>query len=358
MAWRFNRRTWLALGLMATAAVAAPVAAQQAAPKTSELVVVTWGGTLQQQQREAQFAPFAKATGLRVREDTGPQIERSRAEVQSGKPSYDTTATNLAFYLIGTKQNLWAPIDYSKFDKDDLAAMPADVRLSHGVGAYIYAHGMAFSTKAYPAGQKQPNSWADFWDVKTFPGKRTLADCGSATRPVPEAALLADGVPMDKLYPIDIPRAVRKLKELLPHVIWWKNPNQPGQLLASGEVTMAMAPTGRIQTLIDEKAPLKIIWNEGQWTFDIWYVLKGAPNQDNAMSFLAYVMRPDVQAHFAKVSAMAPTNPRANALIDAATARTLPTHPENFKNMYKKDEAWWEDNRDKWTEACLAAVTQ
>ncbi|MBM3573416.1 MAG: ABC transporter substrate-binding protein [Alphaproteobacteria bacterium] len=346
----------VAIGIWGAATTSAQ--AQQAAPKTNELVVVTWGGTLQEQQRDSLFRPFSTASGIRVREDTGPQIERSRAEVRSGKPSFDTTATNLAFYLIGKQQDLWAPVDYQYFDKADLAAMPDDIRLSHGVGAYIYAHGMNFSTKAYPAGRPQPNSWADFWDVRKFPGKRSLADCGSATRPVPEAALLADDVPMDKLYPIDIPRAVRKLKELAPHVIWWKNPNQPGQLLATGEVTMAMAPTGRIQTMIDEGAPMAIVWNQSQWTFDIWYALKGAPNADNAMRFLAFAMQPDQQAKFAKVSALAPSNPRALALIDPATTRKLPTHPDNFRHMYKKDEAWWENNRDKWAEACLSAMTR
>ncbi len=82
-----------------------------------ELVIVTWGGSLGDQMREVLFRPFTAKTSIRVREDTGPQIERSRAEVQSGKPSYDTTATNLAFYLIGQQQNLWAPVDYGSFDK-------------------------------------------------------------------------------------------------------------------------------------------------------------------------------------------------------------------------------------------------
>ncbi|MCO5089780.1 ABC transporter substrate-binding protein [Bosea sp. (in: a-proteobacteria)] len=329
-----------------------------AQPKPNEeLVIVTWGGSLGDQLREVLFRPFTAQTGIRIREDTGPQIERSRAEVQSGKPSYDTTATNLAFFLIGEAQNLWEPIDYTKFDPRDLEALPADVRLPNGIGAYVYAHGMSFSAKAFPEGKPQPNSWADFWDVAKFPGKRTLADCGSATRPVPEAALLADGVPMDKLYPIDIPRAAKKLKELAPHVVWWKNPNQPGQFLATGEVTMAMAPTNRIQALIDQNVPLKIVWNQSQWTFDIWYILRGARNSAAASRFFAFASQPEQQAKFAAVSAMAPTNPRAIDLIKPEVARTLPTSPENFKVMYKKNEAWWEANREKWTEACLAALT-
>ena len=44
----------------------------------------------------------------------------------------------------------------------------------------------------------RPKSWADFWDVKAFPGPRSLRN-----HPVDnlEAALMADGVAPDKLYP-------------------------------------------------------------------------------------------------------------------------------------------------------------
>jgi putative spermidine/putrescine transport system substrate-binding protein len=342
--------------LGAACVVGGGVATPSARAETGELVIVTWGGSLGQQLREALFRPFTAKTGIRVREDTGPQLERARAAVQSGHPDYDLTATNLPFYLIGDAQKLWEPIDYAVFNKTDLDAMPPDTKLPDGIGAYVYAHGMSFSTTAFPPGHAQPKSWADFWDVQRFPGKRSMADCGSATRPVPEAALLADGVPMDKLYPLDMDRAARKLKDLAPHIIWWKDAAQPGQLLATGEVSMAMAPTNRIQTLIDQGAPLQIVWNQSQWTFDVWYVLKGAPNRANAMKFLAFAAEPEQQAKLAKLSTMAPTNDRALPMLDAATAKTLPTDPEHFRVMYKKDEAWWEKNRTRWTELCIDAV--
>jgi putative spermidine/putrescine transport system substrate-binding protein len=344
------------LGAAGLASPSAHAADLKANLKTNEVVVVTWGGTLQKSMTEAIFDPFSEATGIRVRQDTGPQIARSRAEVQSGNPSYDVTATNQTFYLTGVEQGLWEPMDYQYFDEADRDAMPKSLKLSHGVAAYIYAHGMNINTKAFPPDKPQPNSWADFWNVDKFPGKRTLAACGSATRPVPEAALLADGVPPDKLYPIDIQRAVRKLKEIAPNVIWWENANQPGQLLASGEVVMAMAPTGRIQKLIDGGAPLKIVWNQSQYTFDAWYVLKGARNADNAMRLIAYAMRPEVQAKIAELSSLAPSNSRAMDVIGKEVAEKLPTHPAYFKLLYKKDDAWWLANRDKWSEACLQAI--
>ncbi|WP_108659530.1 ABC transporter substrate-binding protein [Acuticoccus kandeliae] len=355
---RARRASLLRATIMGVGFAAALVGPTMAQDKTDDLVIVTWGGSLADQMRQVFFAPFAEAAGVTVREDTGPDIQRSRAEVESGSPAYDMTATNLAFYLIGEGQNLWAPIDYSVFDQDALAKIPDEMKLEHGLAAYVYAHGMSFSTAAFPEGGPQPQSWADFWDFEKFPGLRAIAACGSASRPVPEAALLADGVAMDALYPLDIDRAAEKLKELAPNVVWWTNASQPGQMLASGEVVMAMAPTNRIQTLKDEGAPVEIVWNGGQWTYDAWYILKNAPNLANAMDFVASTIAPEKQAAFAKASAMAPTNPDAFALLDEETAAKMPTNPDHMAQMYRKDEAWWTENRDAWSEACLGATLQ
>ena len=64
-----------------------------------------------------------------------------------------------------------------------------------------------------------PQSWADFWNLKEFPGKRTL---GRISQSVLEAALLADGVPFDKLYPIDVKRALEKIKEIKSQTLFWR----------------------------------------------------------------------------------------------------------------------------------------
>ncbi len=223
-----------------------------------------------------------------------------------------------------------------------------------GVGTIYYAEAIAINEEAFPG--EKPDSWADFWDLEKFPGKRSLPWCDVATYPLPEAALLADGVALEDLYPIDIERAAAKLKELSEDTIWWKKANQPGQLLSTGEVTMAMAPSGRIQKLVDEGAPLAIVWNEGRYTFDVWYVLKGAANADNAMRFIAAASTPEAQARMARALGYGPTNPRALELLDEATLKKLPNHPNNAKSMFLKNEEWWIENRSKWIEACTEAL--
>src|SRR3546814_6075912 len=60
-----------------------------------------------------------------------------------------------------------------------------------------------------------PQSWADFWDMKRFPGKRGMRRTPKYSL---EFALMEDGVPADRVYPMlrkpaGLDRAFRKLDE-------------------------------------------------------------------------------------------------------------------------------------------------
>ena len=101
-----HRRVWIAallasiltLSLLGCAKPTGPVTetkpASASAPApapagTGKLVIVGWGGSYQEAQDKAFYSPFAKAASVAVTQDTGPQIERSKAEVESGKPAFD-----------------------------------------------------------------------------------------------------------------------------------------------------------------------------------------------------------------------------------------------------------------------------
>ena len=65
--------------------------------------------------------------------------------------------------------------------------------------------------------------------MEKFPGNRGAYSDVARMAPF---ALLADGVPKDKLYPLDVDRAFKKLDELKPHVkVWWKRGSQSVQLM-------------------------------------------------------------------------------------------------------------------------------
>lgn len=342
----------LAAGSAATASTGAKTSPTKLPPLTHQLVYVGFGGSYQDAQDKAFFQPYAAFTHTQVTEGTGNTIDRSMAEVASGHPEYDLTVTNQAYLQEGIDNHLWVPINYSFFRKQDIKNMAPQVRLKYGVGSIYYANGIVFSTKAFPAGGPQPHSWADFWNTTKFPGKRALPVCGLGVDPVPEAAELADGVPVSKIYPVDINRAINKLKQLAPNVIWYNNVAQAATLVANGEAVMSMAANGRAQALIDQGAPLKIVWNQARRQFDTWYVLKGSPHIADAMRFIAFASRPRQQAYLAAMTGYAPTNALAYKYLPKGTAQKLVTYPSNQKQTFLKNEQWWYKNVNTWNQAC------
>ena len=106
---------------------------------------------------------------------------------------------------------------------------------------------------------------------------RGRARCATIPTDNLEFALMADGVPTDKLYPIDFDRAFKKLDQIKPHVtVWWTTGQQPAQLLLDKEVVLATGWNGRFYDLIKKGAPIEIDWNEGALKQGSFVIPKGA----------------------------------------------------------------------------------
>ena len=162
-----------AMGLIALSYSGMSAQAQQG----GKIVYLGIGGATQDALRKALFEPFQKETGIQVVEDTGLGQERVEAEVKSGRPSIDFLTTSTNTYLTFLGKDLLASIDYKYYDPADIKSMPEATRLKFAVDSVFVGLVMAFSKQAFPDGKPQPQSWADFWDVKKFPGKRTLPYC-------------------------------------------------------------------------------------------------------------------------------------------------------------------------------------
>ncbi|MDQ0562957.1 putative spermidine/putrescine transport system substrate-binding protein [Rhizobium mesoamericanum] len=331
-----------------------------------EVVVTSGGGTWEAAQKKAFYEPFTRDTGIKVvlvPEDHAKLL----ASIKLGQPEADVTE------IPGGTINSWIgkdavePIDYSLFAKETLAGMPEQMKHKYGVGALIAAAVVAYNTNTYPDGAKHPDNWVDFYDVKKFPGKRSLPKCEKMLDAgLLEGALLGDGVSPDKLYPLDMDRAFKKLKEIEPNVgRWWIAGADAPQSLISGEVDMAAAYNGRIVNARKEGAPLQLSWNQALLSFDYWVIAKDSPNKENAAKLLAYISRPGPQAAFAEAMSYGPVNNDAFKLIPQDVAKSLPGAPEIAKNQIFQNFEWWSTatadgrtNYDVAMERCVALLTQ
>ena len=138
---------------------------------------------------------------------------------------------------------------------------------------------MAYNARQVKAA---PKNWADFWDVKKFPGKRGMR---KGARYNLEFALMADGVPPEDSTRCWPPRTApsahsRSWTELKPTIQWWEAGAQPPQFLVAGDVVMSTVYNGRIDAANREGKNLKITWTGGIYDLDYWTIPKGSPNKD------------------------------------------------------------------------------
>lgn len=340
---RWNTAMWAVL-LVSIVAILTTLTASAQGP----LVVTSWGGAYQDGQRKAHFEGFTKATGIKIVEASPTDYGKLKAMVMSQNVEWDVVDVDLDFVIRAGRQGLLEKLDYAKMGLDTRDFLPGTVH-DHGIGNMFYSTILAWNTKKITAGTA-PTGWKDFWDVKKFPGPRSLYKSPLGTL---EAALLADGVPIDKLYPLDVDRAFRSLDRIKPYVtVWWDTGAKAAQLVTDGEVVMTSSWNGRIQEVIRQGAPVGFTWNGGALGGDAWVIPKGAKNRDLAMKFIAFAQTAKQQAELTKYYPVGPTNTKAFAFVDPKV--DLPTTPKNRSVQLIVDVTWWVDNFDKVNERFTA----
>ena len=310
-----------------------PALAQGAA---TEIVVANFGGEATRAMNSAYFVPFMnEKQGAKVRVDgSGPTSGKVKAIVESGRISWDIAERNFHGSLELGPLGLLEEMDYSIVDAKKVLPGYAG---KWGVGSYTYANLMVWDTKAF--GGRTPRNWADFWNVKDFPGRRTFRKYIDG---VLEAALQADGVPADKIYPIDVDRAFKKLRELKEHIIFWNTHAESAQLLRDGEVTMGCLASSRALPLKrDTNGRIDFTYNQATFFVSGWAVLKGAPAGKKAFELIASTQDPKRQIEFLRLVGNGPVNPAANEIMPSDLVSLNPSSPANLAVMVKADDHWY-----------------
>ncbi len=311
------------------------------------LTISSWGGAFQKAQKEAWFGIVEKELDVVIKEDNTSGVADVRAQVASGKPTWDLSTQGAYSCALLQKEGRLEPLSPEAIAAS--ADVPASLKSDHWVSQIVYSVAIGWRDKAYPG--KEPPGWEAFWDTKNFPGQRSIR-----RHPIYalEMALIADGVPMDKLYPLDVDRAFKKLEQVKPHVlVWWNSGAQSAQVLKDGEVDMVAAWNGRIQALETEPegkgGKIKTTFNQQILVSDCWLVPKGAPNKDLAMKAIAIMMRPEVNARISLFINYAPSNLKGfdAGVIPKEKLAGLPNSPENVKKGFIQSVDWWVANADE-----------
>lgn len=301
-----------------------------------------FGGAWKRAITEAAGNPFTKETGIPMRWQDPYSWPKLRAMHEAKAQQMDCVSVQGTEVIMAGRMGMAAPLDWTVIDRTQLH--PRQNVRSNAIACYSLSMVLTYNTKTWP-GANHPQSWADFWDVQKFPGRRALRRDAQWTI---EVAMMADGAKNESFYPIDIDRAFKSLDRIKPHVkTWWADNSQAQALMEQQEVDLIAAMDGRAsETIAGGSAPYRIVWNgqvstgNGQG----WIVLNGAPNPTGAMKFLNVVARPETMATFARLLYYAPLNPKSYDFIDPALAKQLSSHPDNDKVSHHVNYEWWADN--------------
>jgi putative spermidine/putrescine transport system substrate-binding protein len=268
-----------------------------------------------------------------VEADSDPA--KLKAMVESGNLEWDLAQLDAGDAASAGKQNLLEPLDYSVIPKDQLIP---DTAQEFYVIADVAGLTVAWNTNAIKG--TAPNSWADFFDVNSFPGQRGMLKTAGQTL---EVALLADGVDRDSLYPLDVDRAFNVLNRIKNVAVWWDSGAHSIQLLLDGETDLSMIWNGRIQQPKDDGKPVDFTFNQALLVADAWAIPRGATQKSASMQFIAFAMRAEQEAIFSQNIPYIGPNIHSTDTLDDTTRSKLPPSPQVGTTVFQ-NFAYWADN--------------
>ncbi|MEX1158101.1 MAG: ABC transporter substrate-binding protein [Thermomicrobiales bacterium] len=303
------------------------------------LTVTSWGGEYEDAQQRAIFEPFERLTGARIEVGT-TDIAQLRAMVEDEETEWDVSDVLNEDVLPLANLGVLETLDFNVIDHDGILD---NARTDHSVGSSFYSTLLAYRTDRWPD-LPPPGSWRDFWDVERYPGTRGLHRKAQGTL---EFSLLADGVALNELYPLDLPRAFASLDRIRPALtLWWEQGAQPVQMVTSGDLDMVSVWHSRILGFEDEEAAVAVQWDGGALSGDSWVIPGGAPNLDVAMDFINFASRPEVCAAFSSLVPFGPANGNTFELLPDEIVAQLPTAPQHRDLQFTIDYEWWFQRRE------------
>jgi putative spermidine/putrescine transport system substrate-binding protein len=338
-----NRRQILAAAAASSLSLAVPRAFGQ--PK--KLTIISWGGAYQAGQSKNVWQPAAAKLGIEISEETYNGLADLRLRVKSGASAWDIVSIGAGGAARAAAEDLLEPIDYKAVDVTGFVPGYAE---KFWVAGDLYSTAITWNTKKY--GSSAPATWADFWDVRRFPGARSYRNQALGHL---EPALMADGVPMDKIYAelstdAGLKHAIGKIAALKPQIAaFWASGAQQAQLIKDGTVDMASAWSGQIAPLAKAGVPVAWSYNQAILDADVYVVPKGTPRKQLAMQFLSEISKPDYQAAFSNALPYGAVNSKSyeGGRISADVAKTLPSAPANLSRQLKLDVVWWRENQSR-----------
>ncbi|MEV0385712.1 extracellular solute-binding protein [Nonomuraea sp. NPDC050643] len=344
------RHNYLRALLMSGTLVAATAACGGGQGSAAQEKTLTWastGGQFQEDEKKALQAPFTAKTGTTFVNVSPADAAQVKAMVASGRTAWDLA--NMSWIYAGAYcGRLYEKLDDPALDR---AKFPEGTTHDCFVPTYRYAN--VFSYNADDFKDDPPTAIEDFFDVKRFPGKRIVQDYPKSG--LLEAALVADGVAPEQLYPLDIDRAFRKLDTIKSSLVFAPSYGAVQQMMVDRQGSMVMTVTARTIVTAQSGANLKPVWDFTTTDIGVLVIPKGAPHKALAQQGLAFVTEPAQAKAYAELTGTAPARSDVdiNSIAYNDVQKTFNAFLPDRGRLLEQDKPWWIKNTDdvvkRWT---------
>lgn len=314
----------------------------------NSIVYAGFGGSYEESVKQAVFDPYSQDSGVKVYYDSsGSSVSKIVNMSEAGTMNLDLIDAEDSTLAQFIAADTLEPVDGSKYTAD--LANP-DSATDYSIPWYTFSRNLFWNTDQI---HHPLDSWADLFDTKNFPGTRGFV---SLPWGLLEGALIADGVAVDDLYPLDVDRAFSKLDEIRDDSVFFASNGDLQNAISQGEIVLGYANLARIKSVNDSGAvPLDYTWDGAGLSVQQLVIPRGAPNQGAALDAIDESMTPSSQKAIMDDLGYAPSLESALAGLDNATLSDLPgTAQTATDETFSIDIEWWARNGDdvlrKWQE--------
>lgn len=287
-----------ALALTASAALA-----------EGELNIYNWSDYI----AEDTIANFEAETGIKVNYDVFDSNEVLEAKMLTGSSGYDVVVPSIEFMARQAQAGVFAKIDkaalsnYGNLDETILGILAVnDPDNTYGVPYMMFTTGIGYNVGAVSEriDADKIGSWDMIFDPETV---AKLADCGVAVLDSPSEimapALNYLGLDPNSEDKGDLEKATELLLSVRPHIRYFHS-SQYINDLANGDICVSVGYSGDVLQARDRAAEAgqgvevayAIPKEGGQVGFDMLAIPDDAPNSENALKFVNYILEPKVAA--------------------------------------------------------------
>lgn len=305
-----------------------------------ELNIYNWSDYI----AEDTIAKFEAETGISVNYDVFDSNEVLEAKMLTGSSGYDVVVPSIEFMARQAQAGVFAEIDkaaltnYGNLDKGilDIIAVNDPDNL-YGVPYMMFTTGIGYNVADVAAriDADKIGSWDMIFDPDTA---AKLADCGIAVLDSPSEimapALNYLGLDPNSEDAADLEKASELLLAVRPHIRYFHS-SQYINDLANGDICVSVGYSGDILQARDRAAEAGqgvevayVIPTEGaQVGFDMLAMPDDAPNPENALKFINFILEPQIAADITNYVYYANPNTAATEFVAAEVASDPGIYP-------------------------------